>query len=524
MSVHTQAPITLSEAVFLAAERHPGTPLVADAEWAGTGKEVLDHAGLARFVGDFADRLWTAGVRPGTRVAVVKRDHIDVQALAAAAVRIGAVPALLSGRLDVQDVLALLDRLDEPVLLTDAYGAGRLAPVRAEVSRLTASAWSVDGTRTAWIRPLAAGEEHRPHRNPDGAEAIITHSSGTTGLPKLIAQSTASLHAHAVPTLRVAQRTGPQTEFSLRCISPTHTRASSALLGNLVMGTPLVAVADPGTAHVRELLLTHRPVSVESHPNLFLLWESLTEDPDRPFAQVRRFVSTFDAIHPRTVRALLNASDQPDAVYLQGYGQTETGPTTLRVITRADLDGVSGRNVGSPIPGVSEVRVTGEDGEPVPPGTAGTIEVRTEGLSLGYVGGAAPPRDGWWSMQDVGRLLENGELELLDRVVDRADGVASLLEAEDALLEALPPLCEVVLVKPEGDSLAAVVCVRDGSPLDREAWDRAAGRLGLAGVPVHETRWEDIPFTGSWKVRRRLLARSLAGRPAAAPAGLPGKS
>ncbi|MEU0247440.1 class I adenylate-forming enzyme family protein [Streptomyces sp. NPDC006235] len=516
-------PINLSEAVFLAADQHPDTPLIADSPWAGTGKEALDHAALAEFVGDFADRLWTAGVRPGTRVAVVKRDHIDVQALAAAAIRIGAVPALLSARMGVRELLALLERLGEPVLLTDAYGADRLAPVGEEAARLTASAWSVDGTEAAWIRPLTGGRTHRPHRPADGDEVIITHSSGTTGLPKLIAQSTASLYAHAAPTLRVAQQTGRQTEFSFRCISPTHIRASSALLGNLITGTPLVAAADPDMDRIRDLLLAHRPVSVESHPNLLLRWEPLTDDPGRPFAQVKRFVSTFDAIHPRTVRALLNASDQPDAVYLQGYGQTETGPTTLRVITRADLNEISSRNVGAPIPGVSEVRVVGEDGEPVPPGTAGSIEVRTEGLSRGYVDTAAPDREAWWAMQDVGRLLDNGELELLDRVVDRADGVTSLLEAEDTLLEALPELCEVVLVKPTPDTLAAAVCVRDGSPLDRAAWDRAAGELGVASAPVHELRWEEIPFTGSWKVRRLLLAQSLAERTAVSPGTASGK-
>ncbi|MFI0980767.1 class I adenylate-forming enzyme family protein [Streptomyces sp. NPDC021093] len=515
--------VNLSEAVLHAAEQHPDTPLIADAPWAGTGKEALDHAGLAEFVRDFADRLWTAGVRPGTRVAVIKRDHIDVQALAAAAIRIGAVPALLSARMGARELVALLKKLEEPVLLTDAHGAERLAPFSGDVERLTASVRSVDGSAADWIRPLVAGEAHRPHRRADGDGAIITHSSGTTGLPKLIVQSTAGLYAHAAPTLRVAQQTGPQTDVSFRCVSPTHIRASSALLGNLIMGTPLVAAADPGIEHIRELLLTHRPVSVESHPNLLLRWEALADDPERPFGRVRRFVSTFDAIHPRTVRALLGASDQPEAVYLQGYGQTESGPTTMRVITRGDLGTISSRNVGRPVPGLSEVRVVDGDGTPVPPGTTGGIEVRTAGLSLGYVGSPAPARDAWWAMQDVGRLTSDGELELLDRVVDQAEGHISLLEVEDALLEALPELCEAVLVKPAPDGLAAAVCVRDGSALDRTRWKQVAGRLGIAEVPVRELRWEEIPFTGSWKVRRRILADSLAGPAAVAPGTSPGK-
>jgi acyl-coenzyme A synthetase/AMP-(fatty) acid ligase len=263
------------------------------------------------------------------------------------------------------------------------------------------------------------------------------------------------------------------------------------------------------------MLIEYRPTGLESQPNLFLRWEPLTADPDRPFGSIRRYISTFDAIHPRTVRALLAGSDQPDVGYFQGYGQSETGPLTISVRTRDFFEQVSPRNVGIPIPEFTQARVVDESGNPLPPGAEGQIEARTGGLMLGYVGSDTPPlNDGWWGMQDIGRMNEDGTLELLDRVVDHADTLPSIIAIEDALLEALPELAEVVLVKPEPDELAAVVCLQDGESLDPERWAALAEEHGIGDVPVHEWDWDDMPFTGSWKVRRHLLARAVRERAA----------
>jgi fatty acid CoA ligase FadD22 len=82
----------------------------------------------------------------------------------------------------------------------------------------------------------------------------------------------------------------------------------------------------------------------------------------------------------------------------------------------------------------------------------------------------------------------------------------------------MPELAELVLVKPAPDDLVAVVCLHEERPLDRDRWRELAERHGIADVPVHERRFDDLPFTGSWKVRRKELGRSLSelGAPAGA--------
>jgi acyl-coenzyme A synthetase/AMP-(fatty) acid ligase len=275
----------------------------------------------------------------------------------------------------------------------------------------------------------------------------------------------------------------------------------------------MLAVSDPSLDNVKELLLRHRPSSVETHPNVFIQWETLAADPDRPLAGVERFISTFDAIHPRTVRRLVAGSDHPGVHYLQAYGQTESGPICLRMVPGAEVGSYSPRNVGFCGPGTA-VRVVDDEGRPVPTGVSGHIQTRSAGRMRGYVGG--PPilaDDEWWPMGDLGRILADGSLELLDREVEHVDGTDSLLEKEDDLLELLPELVELALIKGDGPGeVFAVACPRPGVQGDPGRFGDAAEQVGLGRIPVSFWVWESLPVTGSYKVRRGVLAQRLARR------------
>jgi acyl-coenzyme A synthetase/AMP-(fatty) acid ligase len=221
----------------------------------------------------------------------------------------------------------------------------------------------------------------------------------------------------------------------------------------------------------------------------------------------------------------MEASDRPDVHYLQAYGQTESGPVCLRIITRAEMAGYSPRNVGYSGGGI-QIRIVDGDGKEVPQGTAGHIETLSPGRMRGYVGGPEMiPDTEWWPMGDIGRFAADGSLELLDRVVEHVDGQDSLLEKEDQLLERLPELVELVLVKNEdGSEVFAVACPRDGATPSVERFQAAAEEVGLGRIPVRFWEWEALPITGSYKVRRGVLRQRLASRitkpaPAAEVAG-----
>jgi acyl-coenzyme A synthetase/AMP-(fatty) acid ligase len=494
----------------VAAERFPDTPFLADSPWRTYDGQVRTFAEFARAIDDYADRLWAAGVRRGDVVAVVQRNHIEVEGVMCALGKIGALPALLSSAMEGGELLECLARLERPYLLVDACGLDRFAASRHAVQVLTRNVLCLEETEEDWVVPV---RESLPHTTAPRAEDewfVITHSSGTTGTPKLAAHSTRSLFGMVAPMITIFRDQYTQQDLNAKHLSFVHARTCAGTLASLETAMPALAITDPDPAHVKQELLRHRPTSIETHPNVYIQWEPLAEDSSRPFASVERFIATFDAMHPRTVRTLLAASDQPGAHYFEAYGQTESGPICLRIVGREEAAGYSPRNVGR-TGGDVQVRIVDEQGAEQPAGTPGFIETRSAGRMRGYVGGGpVPPDDAWWPMGDVGRLLPDGSLELLDRVVEQVDGVGSLLEIEDGLLEDLPELVELVLVRAEDGGVIAVGAPRAGVRVEPERIRAAAETAGLSDVRVRLWDWEALPLTGSYKVRRGILRERLA--------------
>ncbi|MFI0980734.1 AMP-binding protein [Streptomyces sp. NPDC021093] len=470
---------------------------------------------FAVVVADYADRLWAAGVRPGAVVALVKPNHFDIQAIQCAVVRIGALPALLSVQMEPADLVRCLEDLQQPHLVTDAEGAALLRPWQDQLDKcvtrvllLTADAVWAGGV------PLVDTAPHRVTRRAGTDPVLVTHSSGTTGKPKLLVHTVDSLFAHVAPQIGVVQSLS-YSGTSAKCLSFVHVRMSSGLLTVLHTGLPFLGISSPEQGAVSEALLRHRPETLEAQPNMFLRWEPLARETPNPFSSVGRFISSFDALHPRTLRTLLEASDHPNPTFVQAYGQTETGPVTLLVTTRADVrepGRLDSRDVGAAFPGM-EIRIVDDAGAELPVGTPGHIEVRTPARAESMLGHAPlPGRDTWWPMRDIGMLRPDGHLELYDRQVDQVPGVPSTLRAEDVLLDELPELAEVVITSRDG-AVAVVAATADGRPLEEERRRRALDRAGLPqDTRVDHRRWEELPFTGTMKVRRhRLLPHEARG-------------
>ena len=496
-----------------AAGQFPDSAFRSDLPWATYSGRVATFADFATAVSDLADRLWSAGIRRGDVVAVIQRNHIEVEGTMFALGRLGALPVLLSSAMEVGELLESVAKLDRPKVLVDAFGIARLGDSRHALAALATQVlcWAEGGPD--WTVPLVDRQAHVA--DPRGMDEwfAVTHSSGTTGGPKLAAHSSRSLFGMVAPMIVILRTQYDKGDLNAKHLSFVHARTCAGTLASLETGVPMVSLADPDPENVKRVLRELPVTSLETHPNVFIQWESLAADPDRPLAGVQRFISTFDAMHPRTVRTLMAASDRPDVHYLQAYGQTESGPVCLRIITRAEMAGYSPRNVGHSGGGI-QIRIVDAAGQPVPQGEPGHIETLSPGRMRGYVGGPSMiPDEEWWPMGDIGRFAPDGSLELLDRIVEHVDGTDSLLEKEDQLLDRLPELVELVLVKTEdGAEVFAVACPRAGAAPSLDRFQDAAVEVGLGRIPVRFWEWEALPITGSYKVRRGVLRQRLAAR------------
>ncbi|MFJ1953223.1 class I adenylate-forming enzyme family protein [Streptomyces microflavus] len=496
-----------------AAAKHPASPVVLDHDLdiAPELGRRLTLTEVADLVDDFASRLWAAGVRTGERIVVHKSDGFDITLLACAAARIGAVPVLLSPKLDGATVAELLRRVDRPHLITDQAKLDHDLP--HEVIGLSARLLLTTGSHESAVglASLAGVPRIAPVIMSPDHPTLITHTSGTTGVPKLAVHTGRTFQARYRPQGTVAKLVGTHEPVAIH-VSFVHSRMFTAMPISILQGHPLIVLASDEPDSVARLFAQVPPGLIEAHPNSFMRWEELADDPRAPLARVKYFSSTFDAIHPRTVHRLLGASRRKGALFIQMYGQSEVGPIAGRTYSHKRGAEAEGRCVGSPFPGMTGVRVVSRDGKPPSKSSPGFIEVRSDGRIITYLGEhkrwQKQVHDGWWRMGDVGYRTKWGCLHLLDREVDEIPGIDSTLELEDKLFGRLPELTEVIIV-PGPDGLAVpVVATRDNKPLDTVAWRSAVADLPALAEPVL-WRIEDLPQTATTKIKRLELARRL---------------
>jgi acyl-coenzyme A synthetase/AMP-(fatty) acid ligase len=482
-------------------------------------RDALDYVAHAQLIDELSAAFHAAGVRPWDRVAIVKQPSFDVLTLAAAVARLGAIPALISARLDGEILGVLLDRLDAPVVFTDqaTVEAAGLAPARWHAGgrrRLIGpaeGALALDALWGACVPPAAPRSGEEP--------LVITHTSSTTGISKLVENSVAGVTFMARIEAFAPFAHSPR-ELIASCISFVHVRALITTMAALSRGSALMPLSRTDDETVIETFRRYRPTAVEAHPNVFMRWERLCDHPHALFANVRIYLNTFDAAHPSTIARLLGASRRTLPLWIQVYGQTEVQGVSGRLYLRSSprrlsKRGMRTRSLGWRPPGV-HVRIA----DPITQrrvrnGTAGMIQVRTPARALQFVGTPAKyweRRHGpWFDTGDWGRKTRLGDIEILDRVADRIDGVTSCLWVEDVLLARIPGASEIVLVPDAEGRPVPVVCMRDGARLEHGAWREAVHGLGAIGEPV-EVREADLKRTATEKARRYLLTELVSAR------------
>ncbi|WP_052745398.1 class I adenylate-forming enzyme family protein, partial [Streptomyces sp. WM6386] len=341
-----------------------------------------DSTSLAHLVQDMSGRLYAAGLRRGDRLAIIKHNHMDVVLLAAAAARIGGLPAMITSTFPPDTLGKMMERLDPKVIvasddvLAAAHEQGvQLAGPGTRVLAVEGELLPGDATRLA---DLAGSDIPAPELRPDSEPMLLTHTSGTTGVPKFVMHSADTIGVYGVmETIRIPFLSTRPDDTVASCIAFVHSRAVTWVMAQSVLIPSKVVVlggSDPDV--VVETLGRNRPTTLEACPNIFQRWEHLPKAHPELFSDVRMFVSTFDAIHPGTMSRLLGASDRKGALFFQIYGQSEVGPAVGRAYFRRSAHKANGRCVGWAMPrGAARIRVVSRDGNTPCETNPGSIEV-----------------------------------------------------------------------------------------------------------------------------------------------------
>jgi fatty-acyl-CoA synthase len=458
-------------------------------------------AALAEEVERAAGALDLLGVGPGARVALRAPNSRDHLVLLAACGRLGAIAAFVNTRSAPDEVDALLDLVGPRVLVTHD-GVGARAP-----HVLTPEAWRA---RVAGARP-AHGQ---PSRAADlDATALILFTSGSTGRPRGAALSHRNLEASA---RQFVDGLGLRADDVNLAVAPLfHAAGLGCFTLPLVMlgGRNVSAPRFDAAACARALPEVTCAFMVPA------MWrDAARAAPDGWRGRLRVGLSGGAPLPPAT-RDLVAARLGVDLHV--GYGMTETAPSA----TLASPDAVAARPgyVGRPARGVA-CRVTGPDGERLPAGEIGRVELRGPNVMRGYWADEDATRevltgDGWLRTGDLGALDAGGGLTLSGRLAHMIiTGGENVYPAEvERALTRIDGVDEAaVFATPHarwGQAVTAAVVCDDGWDLER-----LRSRLGGLARYKHPTRWvrvEALPRGGSGKVLRAELSglwRARGGR------------
>jgi len=202
---------------------------------------------------------------------------------------------------------------------------------------------------------------------------------------------------------------------------------------------------------------------------------------------------------------------------LERYGMTEAGMITSNPYVGDRVPGT----VGFPLPDV-ELRVSDDDGNPVPTGETGVVEIRSPGLFAGYwrmpEKTAAEYRDGGWFITgDVGSVDAEGRLTLEGRSSDMiiSGGYNVYPKEVEMVLDELPGVLETGVIgvpHPDfGEAVVAIV-VRDGT-VDVTDEQLAASLDGVLARFKHPKRYistDALPRNAMSKVQKAALRADLA--------------
>ena len=200
---------------------------------------------------------------------------------------------------------------------------------------------------------------------------------------------------------------------------------------------------------------------------------------------------------------------------LERYGMSETGMLCSNPCRGSEGPRVPG-SVGKPLPGVG-VRVVGDDGQVLPVGQPGQVEVCGPNVFQGYLGmpdktAEAFTPDCWFRTGDVGRFDESGYVHLVGRAKDLIiSGGFNVYPAEvETELDKLPGVIESAVVGVPhadfGEGVLAVVVAQPGHTLDGDALiTQLKDRLAGYKVPKRVVMVDDLPRNAMGKVQKNLL-------------------
>ena len=399
-----------------------------------------------------SNRLAEIQIQPGDVVILLGRHSIEAAVAMLGCLHRGVVLAPLPPMFSAQQMSALIDQTRASAIVSFG-GEKEIAKCR-----------SVAGDRVPLLTVLpedvdaAIGQDHPDAREPRHADALalVLHSSGTTSAPKGI--------AHSSNTLRYATE-GVCTRWGLTGDDIYLTVVEFGFVGGLVFGyLPVLLQGATGVLLSRwdakealRLIEAHRCTYVLAMPTHAADMIHAAEQTERDLSSMR--VLAGPGLTPERRMAMHHAFGTPP---LGDYGLSEVpGHAAHAPVDPAEK---IMRTEGRPYDG-TEIRIVGDDGQPLPAGQVGEVIVNGPSRFLGFLNNDDLTREsltdwGGYRTGDLGSLDEDGHFIYVGRSKDiiRRGGITVVPAEIEPVIQRHPAVREVAVVPLPDDRLGERAC------------------------------------------------------------------
>jgi benzoate-CoA ligase len=476
---------------------------------------------LAERVNRCAGAFAALGIRPEERLLLCHLDTIDFPAAFLGAIRAGIVPVAANTLLTTDDYDYMLRDSRARALVVSAPLYPVFAPILGNHPHLEHVI--VSGHRDAAPHlslatlMAAAPVSYAAAATTRDDACFWLYSSGSTGAPK----GTVHVHSSMIETAELYAKpilglTEDDLVFSAAKLFFAY-GLGNGLSFPLAVGATAVLMAErPTPAAVFARLLKHQPTIFYGVPTLYAALLASPELPKRGELRMRRCTSAGEALPADIGRRW---TEHFGVEILDGLGSTEM----LHIFLSNRPGAVRYGTSGVPVPGY-ELRIVGDDGQPVAAGHVGELQINGPTSAMGYWNNRGKSRttfQGPWTRSgDKYSVDPDGFYVYSGRTDDmlKVGGIyVSPIEVESALVSHAAVLEAAVIGRADDEGLvkpAAYVVLKGavrGSPaLAEELRQHVKSRL----APYKYPRWieftDELPKTATGKIQRFKLRARLA--------------
>ncbi|MGA0588016.1 class I adenylate-forming enzyme family protein [Dyella sp. KRB-257] len=487
-------PMDIGQLLRRQSERRPQHPALIHQD------RVVDFRELDRRVESVRRQLLERGIRQGTPVGIILPNCLEFAYLYLALMRMGAIAAPMDVRLGAPELSDLL-----------AHCAIRHAFAAADFVHAQSLPASVQLIPTSALVLDQPPPDAPPAPIDPQATALYLHTSGTTGLPKVVELSFANLDCF--PQAMTMLGTGADEVLAM-VLPMSHISGPILLNEMLDKGSSLVIIDRLSGAHLLEAIERYRISFIHAVPPIFQMM--LAAEPETYDLSSLRVAAMMGTSVPLAVMQAFKAR-LPHVKVLQGYGLTETSPL-LTLTPPAQADGHLD-SIGRAVP-MGEVFIADGQGRPLRPGQVGEIVARGPMVMKGYLNNpqatAARIHNGLLHTGDAGKQDADGFFYHLGRLDDQIVTGRGLnvypAEVENALL-LHPAVMDAAVVgiqdaAEQGQIVVAYVIARDPVPSVTELRRHCLKHLAAYEVPKRFVFVSELPRNATGKVVRERLRQT----------------